>query len=203
MKIHNLWPTPIYQETASAAQINEWLGLANNLLPEDSKLRNYQDVRPWCTHDLIHEQPEWSSLATWIKEQANQFLDALAIIRKDCRIKSMWVNAQYQQSNHLAHIHPNGIISGILYLQVPQNSQCIRYYDPRPAAGVIDPKRHIVESHVDAAPEVGKLMMWPSWLLHGTYSTTTQQLPEPRISISFNIMIVDEIDTHSSRISLG
>jgi hypothetical protein len=44
--------------------------------------------------------------------------------------------------------------------------------------------------------------MWPSWLQHHTASTTAEELAEPRISISYNIMLRDTIDTHSARLDL-
>jgi len=51
-------------------------------------------------------------------------------------------------------------------------------------------------------PRAGLWYMWPSWLQHHTASTTAEELAEPRISISYNIMLRDTIDTHSARLDL-
>jgi uncharacterized protein (TIGR02466 family) len=131
---------------------------------------------------------------------ANQALDSMAVLRESAYITTMWINAQYQQTNHTAHTHPNSVLSGCLYLQAPEGSQHIRFFDPRPQTSVLSLRRAIVEDHVALKPVEGRVLLWPSWLLHSTESWTNQQLTQPRISVGFNVMIRDTIHDHSSRI---
>jgi uncharacterized protein (TIGR02466 family) len=142
-------------------------------------------------------------MASAIMSVANQALDSMAILREDAFITTMWINAQYQQSNHTAHTHPNSILSGCLYLQAPEHSQHIRFFDPRPQNSVMYLRKAIVEDHLVVTPIEGRVLMWPSWLLHSTESNSNHQLTKPRISVGFNIMIRDTIHSHSSRIRFG
>lgn len=202
MQVQNIFPTPLFSEMASPEQVVRWTAIARKLLPDDGFLRSYQSHRPWCTEDDIHTRREWSEFSKFILDMAGHSLDAWGVLRQDHFISGMWVNAQYQQSNQQAHTHPNSILSGCFYLQVPEHSQYIHYYDPRPAAGVWSLRKSIVDDHFAIQPVSGLSLMWPSWLQHSTQSTTTVQLTEPRITVSWNIMIKDRIDGHSSKLDL-
>jgi len=200
MNVQILWPTPLFTHDYSVGELTAWRTRAHALLPTDSELRDLYGHRPWCTTDLLHELPEWRDLSNAIMLVANQALDSMAVLRESAYITTMWINAQYQQTNHTAHTHPNSVLSGCLYLQAPEGSQHIRFFDPRPQTSVLSLRRAIVEDHVALKPVEGRVLLWPSWLLHSTESWTNQQLTQPRISVGFNVMIRDTIHDHSSRI---
>jgi len=176
-----------------------WLTLAQAQLPSEDQLKQV-GTRPWSTDDLLHEQAEYLPLVNSILNSANQLADIEGIHRQSLYITSMWINAQYQEQNHIAHTHPNSWYSGVIYLQVPLHSQRLVFTDPRPQAQVLRPRGCITNLGFDRRPGLG--YMWPSWLQHATMSTTNQALTEPRISMSFNVMLRDNINTHSSRLEL-
>lgn len=203
MNVQILWPTPLFTHDFTESQLDAWRTRAKTMLLPDEQLLNRYGHRPWCTTDLLHEDPVWADMASAIMDIAHQALDSMAILREDAYITTMWINAQYQQSNHTAHTHPNSILSGCLYLQAPKHSQHIRFFDPRPQTGVMCLRRAIVEDHVAVNPVEGRVLMWPSWLLHSTESNSSHQLAEPRISVGFNVMVKDTIHDHSSKIRFG
>jgi uncharacterized protein (TIGR02466 family) len=194
--IRPLYATPLMELTTS---VEPWLELAQKLLPSESELRRVA-TRPWSTDDLLHEQAEFEPLVKLILAEADQLADLEGIRRRELYVTSMWINAQYQGQNHIAHTHPNSLYSGVIYLQVPEHSQRLVFTDPRPQAQVLRPRGTI--TNLGFQPRAGLWYMWPSWLQHATMSTTDSELTVPRISLSYNIMLRDTIDTHSSRLEL-
>ena len=191
-----LFPTPLLELTIDH---QPWLDLALNMLPPLEDLRTVGS-RPWCTHDLLHQEQAFQPLVTEIVSAADSLADTEGIHRQSLYVSSLWINAQLQQQNHQAHTHPNSLYSGVIYLQVPEHSQRIVFTDPRPQAQVLRPRGAI--TNLGFQPRAGLWYMWPSWLQHHTASTTATELAEPRISISYNIMLRDTIDTHSARLTL-
>lgn len=194
--IRPLYATPLMELTMA---VEPWLELARARLPADDELRRV-GTRPWSTGDLLHEETEFEPLATAILVEANRLADLEGLHRQSLYVTSMWINAQYQAQNHIAHTHPNSLYSGVIYLQVPEHSQRLVFSDPRPQAQVLRPRGTV--TNLGFQPRAGLWYMWPSWLQHATMSTTDSELSEPRISVSYNIMLRDRIDTHSSRLEL-
>lgn len=191
-----LFATPLMELTIDH---RPWLDLARTFMPSRAKLQTV-GTRPWCTGDLLHEQAEFQPLVEEIIGAADRMADVEGIHRQSLYISSLWINAQMQQQNHQAHTHPNSLYSGVIYLQVPEHSQRIVFTDPRPQAQVLRPRGTI--TNLGFQPRAGLWFMWPSWLQHHTASTTAEELVEPRISISYNIMLRDNINTHSARLEL-
>jgi len=197
MEIHQLWPTYLYDDEID---LENTYDLIKPLLPDNQTIKNYQSIRPWCTEDLLHEQDEFKPIVDKLIHHAKEFANAQSIFYDDLYITSMWVNAQYQQQNHVAHTHPNSFFSGILYVKIPENSQIFQIWDPRPQNQVIEPMTQYLKGNFGIFPKEGKLMIWPSWLLHATHSISCEELTEPRISIAFNVMLKTKINKHSARV---
>ena len=196
--IYSLWPTNIYSEYIS---IDPWLPAVQQLLPEDSQLRSWADIRPWASSDLLHETPEFTDLAELILKHSEVYAHSQGLLWESLTINSMWVNAGYQHQNHSQHIHPNSWISGVVYLQVPEGSSSLIFTDPRPAAVVQRSSLHD-QGIQGFQPRTGDIFLWPSWLYHGTHSHTVEELAEPRISLAFNIGLHRDIQDHSARCRL-
>jgi uncharacterized protein (TIGR02466 family) len=88
-----------------------------------------------------------------------------------------------------AHLHPNSLFSGVMYLTAPEGSGAIAFLDPRAGAQVLPPPlQHASAGYTNGRilrqPRPGLLLLFPDWLWHeveGSRST------EPRICVSFNI----------------
>ena len=88
----------------------------------------------------------------------------------------VWASIHANSSLHNAHHHVKSSVSGVIYLNTPQNSGSIYFEDPR---GKLPPFGNIVR----IKPEFGDLVLFPGWLIHGVEPTISA---EPRISLSFN-----------------
>ena len=88
-----------------------------------------------------------------------------------------WATVHEAGVSHLAHCHPDSVVSGVYYVKVPQGAGSIVFDDPRGPLPPFDTKMTI-------KPTLGDLILFPSWLIHQVSQTAGD---EPRISIAFNI----------------
>lgn len=124
----------------------------------------------------------------------------------DYRIKwslQGWANVNRLGDYHDPHNHPYAYLSGTYYVKVPstrttlQNRSdvrpgCITFYDPRGAVNMTaikdDPQ---IDPEFTASPTPGTIFMWPAFLMHFVHPNLSD---EPRISISFNVVISKPTD---------
>jgi hypothetical protein len=90
------------------------------------------------------------------------------------------------QGFHVNHIHPEGWISSALYIALPDEvrdatdrSGHIQFGVPPIELGLALPPRRIVK------PQVGELVLFPSYMWHGTVPFTSAQ---PRITVAFDLV---------------
>ena len=89
--------------------------------------------------------------------------------------RSSWSVIGEENSFHTAHSHNDAVfdgISAILYLNVPKSNvenscknNLFLIMNSDPNSGLYNFNSNIV----DINPEVGKLLIFPSWIIHGTY----------------------------------
>lgn len=95
------------------------------------------------------------------------------------KFTSMWamINDKYNYNAH--HVH-EGLVSGIFYLQVPENSGRLVITNP----AVRSQNHPIRVKDYPVQPEKLALIMFPSWMEHYVEPSKSD---EQRIGISFNI----------------
>jgi len=111
-----------------------------------------------------------------------------------------WANVNRLGDYHDPHNHPHAYLSGTYYVRVPDSRAplrnradvrpgCITFYDPRAAVNMTairdDPQ---IEPEFTVAPRPGMILMWPAFLMHFVHPNLSN---EPRMSISFNLMVRD------------
>ena len=104
------------------------------------------------------------------------------------RLDSLWVNILRPGGGHSGHIHPHSIISGTLYVEVPEGAGPLKLEDPRLPMLMNAPARtadapEALRSFVYAVPAPGTIFLWESWLRH---EVPASRAKADRISISFN-----------------
>jgi uncharacterized protein (TIGR02466 family) len=117
----------------------------------------------------------------------------------------MWANITHPNHRHHLHIHPNCLLSGILYVRAPKECGPTVFGDPRPGAMMIEPSHSEMHIHNMTAfvvvPEKGRLIIWPSYLPHAVEHGKAD-VNEDRIVLAFNIMIRGKIDRPTARLDL-
>jgi uncharacterized protein (TIGR02466 family) len=112
------------------------------------------------------------------------------------RMNCMWANIHGQMGWHDQHHHPNSMFSGVVYIECPEPEPGDFYVrDPRLQAHqyVYDYTRERAENYDywSITPEQGQIIIFPSWLEHGTRPGRFDR--GERISVSFNCMLECEM----------
>ena len=123
-----------------------------------------------------------------INEEIKKCADIIGC-ENNLEISNSWYNIQKKDSRLNMHTHPNSIISGILYLKVDENSSKLYFSNPNPIIRTLYYNKKNSDNYDSYAivPQSGLLLMWPSWMLHG--SDTDFNNSDERIVISFNTYI--------------
>ncbi len=108
-------------------------------------------------------------------------------------LDSLWVNILGEGGAHSGHIHPNSVISGTVYVAMPQGAGAIRFEDPRLGLMMAAPPVRADAAgaerrFIHRTPEAGDVLLWESWLRHEVMPNRSE---DPRITLSFNYSLAD------------
>jgi uncharacterized protein (TIGR02466 family) len=104
---------------------------------------------------------------------------------KAAEIENSWVNVQRQGSELSFHTHPSSMISGALYLKTDERSSKVAFANPNPYLEMTEVLNLTAYTYklVTIQPETGSLLLFPSWLRHGSLG---KNMSPERIVLSFN-----------------
>jgi len=110
--------------------------------------------------------------------------------RQDIEFKQMWACVNKHKDLNTVHANGNEFhLSGVYYVQVPDNSGDIAFRDPRPAA--INSSTHSIFGYGDTElfrPVNNMLLIFPSFLEHFVLPNESH---DDRVTISFDIRFGD------------
>lgn len=197
MSARMLFPTLLFEAEITDDQLIDELAHSIHALARDdqagrrwSKDNNYAGYTSYASlNDLPRRDPAFAKLARLLTKEVTMFA-------RECgfepghrpKLDSLWVNRLKGSGHHSAHIHPNSVISGTLYIEVPKGSGAIRFEDPRlPLMMAAPPRRTDTQEElgqfVTITPRPGLLLLWESWLRHEVLAGSGRG---DRLSISFN-----------------
>ena len=155
-----------------------------------SKAHAYRGYTSYASlDDLPRRDPVIADLVKALNRHVAAFArDCAFDLAKPLRLDSLWVNVMERGATHSGHIHPHSVVSGTIYVAVPEGSGALRLEDPRLGLMMAAPVRRPdaaadLQSFVHAQPAPGSIFLWESWLRHEVMPSAAK---EPRISISFN-----------------
>jgi uncharacterized protein (TIGR02466 family) len=155
-----------------------------------SKEHRYSGYTSYASlNDLPRRDPAFADLAKLLNRHALKFADECGFdLDRKPRLDSLWANLLKSGGHHSGHMHPNSIISGTLYVEVPAVSGSIRFEDPRLPLMMSAPQRQKdapeeLQSFATVEPRPGLLLIWESWLRHEVLPGAGRG---ERLSISFN-----------------
>lgn len=108
------------------------------------------------------------------------------------KVCSIWLNRLGKNGMHSRHAHGGMHYSGTLYVNIPDGSSKIRFYNPHAdlmnttAVPVMYDGDPATSSYVDFNPSEGKLLLWNSYLYH---EVLEHKLDDYRDTISFNLLV--------------
>jgi uncharacterized protein (TIGR02466 family) len=159
----------------------------------------------WCTPDNLDLRPEFQEVKEIILSEIERVFNYIGLVRDSQYMTCMWANVSKPKNRHALHPHANSYYSGVLYLETPGTPGNIGFKDPRPSSEMLSPD-YIENSMfklrtIEIEPRKGRLVMFPSWLHHGTRPGNFDESLD-RIALSFNIMPRCTITDHTRRLTL-
>jgi uncharacterized protein (TIGR02466 family) len=146
--------------------------------------------------DLAGQFPCFARFTRLIDRHAANFAKSLHwnIKGGKPRCDSLWVNIMPEGGSHTSHIHPNAVISGTYYVNVPPGAGPIVFEDPRlPSLMAAPPRKpnapREFKTQISEIPKPGTVLLWESWLRH---EVPLNRAAGSRISVSFNYVIGDK-----------
>jgi uncharacterized protein (TIGR02466 family) len=197
MTTRALFATQLYEaEVGDAALRAELAHSIRTLAADDAAGRRWSREHRYAGYtsyaslnDLPRRDPAFAALAKILTRHAVEFARAAAFdLARKPRLDSLWANLLKGGGQHSGHVHPNSMISGTFYVEVPAGSGAIRFEDPRLPLMMAAPTRRAdaaepLQSFVAVTPRAGMLLLWESWLRHEVLPGTGRG---ERLSISFN-----------------
>jgi len=162
-------------------------------------------ILAYMTPDDIHTLPEMKELVDVIMFESGNILDAYRIKRESHYITNMWANIANPNRRHHMHIHPNCLLSGLVYIKTPKRCGQTVFTSPRQLTKNIEPAyidKNELNSDVFSMPaEKGRMLIWPSYIPHAVEQGAADET-EDRIVVAFNVMIRGLIELPTARLSL-
>tara|TARA_X000001036_G_scaffold50588_4_gene40344 strand:+ start:2413 stop:3042 length:630 start_codon:yes stop_codon:yes gene_type:complete len=171
-------PTPLVQDVLNNVLKEEWQRNDNNYFTQDT---------------FLHKKQQYEQLISWFNDclqytaQRKRYM-----FRGKFTITQCWANKTTTNGSHHIHNHPNSLLSGIFYLN---DSTPTRFLQPLVWDVPLIQTMNDESTTSTVQSECGKLLIFPSTLLHGTDAHTTT---EDRYSMSFNTFIQGELGDVSS-----
>jgi hypothetical protein len=189
--INHYFPTAVFSEI-NLPLAEAMLPVARKYLDDKEYVGNRWSYKNTYEHGLkMAKHPDIQPYNDYITEKSKQFLRATGYDPNHLEfVSQIFVSEMFKGDRHARHTHPKSVISGILYLQVPENSAPILFLDPRPHRDFVSlPKlsyntsenRHDITIH----PRKGLFLCWESWLPHVVPKSMNEN--EGRITMVFNL----------------
>jgi uncharacterized protein (TIGR02466 family) len=183
--------TPVWsRQIIEHERINRDILDVMDKLERETESITRSNVGGWHSHDQIHRREDMAEIRRIVGRSC---VGCAAFMEFDFDhfelvIKEMWLNKNGPGDFNKAHIHPNAILSGAYYIQTPENSGNIEFYDPVPARlmNVYPIKAHkrINAQAAEYKAREGLLVIFPSWLQHAVQPNHSEKF---RVSLSFNV----------------
>ena len=142
-------------------------------------------------------QEKLKNIKNFLGESINKFTTNILQSKQRLVITQSWANRNPKGSKHHEHVHPNSIISGVMYFQINEKLPPIQFSKANQDGMKLDPIKynHINSESFMLPCKPGELILFPSSLKH---SVPINQGDEDRISMSFNTFSIDAIGSEQA-----
>jgi uncharacterized protein (TIGR02466 family) len=188
-----IFPTPLWSfKYPDTGQLAELCSRVVELRKGDPQGISITNLGGWHSKTNLLDDQAFSPLFQWIAACCQR---SFTEIGWDFSVaaptfNNAWAMVNEPGNSTRAHIHPNSLFSGVIYLKADSESGAIAFLDPRAGAQMLTPPlgdraSEVLGGRVLRQPSPGLLLIFPSWLWHEVEPGPSGS--EPRISISFNV----------------
>lgn len=182
-----IWHTIIDKNLIDNKKIESEIYLEKTKNPGEKKSnRGGWQSRDFDEYKLKNFQyTEILKLVKFIKPITEQLFLELKIKEHYPRaLSNLWMNVNQKSHYNVSHVHPDSILSGVYYVNAPENCGNIVFDQPSEKKFFLTQISHTLGNNIWQEPVDGKLIIFPSWLEHRVESNLSDF---DRISISFNV----------------
>ncbi|MBD8640517.1 TIGR02466 family protein [Sphingomonas sp. CFBP 13733] len=198
MTTRSLFATRFYEADLGDDDLVEELEDASRELAKEdragigwSKAHGYRGYTSYASlNDLPLRDPRFGDLVRLLNKHVAAFARdcAFDLGGRKLKLDSLWVNVLKPGGAHSGHIHPHSVVSGTMYVTIPEGAGALKLEDPRLPMMMAAPTRlddapEDLRTFVYAVPKPGSVFLWESWLRHEVVPNVAKG---ERISISFN-----------------
>jgi uncharacterized protein (TIGR02466 family) len=186
VQYHNLFPT-LVREVKNFLTENECVKIASSI--------NKEQIVPYHTiggdggtnYGYISKFIDTIDPKFKIQSRLSSHLQEMTDIYGTTKVvlTNSWASIQRKDSILHPHTHSYSVFSGVLYLKTDENSSSLAFYNPNPFVDFLETKQSTAYNYRYSwiKPEIGTLLLFPSWLKHGSIEPNRS---DERIIISFN-----------------
>lgn len=195
--INDIFSISIYQSKVENQSVQKELEMVYDDLKANDKFQ-YND---WLTHKLSSPNAFGRNiisdygLKNFEREIDKHLIEYLTNLNYRApalkyTIRSCWMtNFGYKDYAH-THNHGFADISGCYYVKTDGSDGDFIFENPNLSMSSSKCFMGVMNSRYKIKPEVGKLILFPGWLMH---SVGTNKTNNERVSVSFNIRIQDDV----------
>jgi len=189
------FPTAVWRFNAPGHEAlnQKLLQLADDERARDpAGIGHRSSVLGWHSKDKLHQRPEMQDFLTILHDNIAEVSRAYRIDTKQAGLElaTSWIIVNGTFASGAVHCHPNAFLSGVYYINAPENCGDIYFQDPRHAAlmGACPVTEHApwTVRQISYRPTPGGMLIFPSWLYHGVEPNLSDT---PRVSLSFNFRL--------------
>lgn len=184
MNLEKWFPTPIWYDFLGL----DWGKIREHCLSieaNDTQQLKLSNIGGWHSPELaIHDDPIFKPLFEAIQTKLNEISSQIDP-RFHVSISSAWIIINRGNSHNASHYHPESALSGVIYVSADEKSGHIAFTrgDLKQHYPINTFDSDLFNEEVTFKPEVGKLLVFPSWVYHHVNSNEGEGT---RISIAFN-----------------
>ena len=153
----------------------------------DNHLDNHSSlVKGKSTHSANFRPDILSEISIDMTKPLKEYSDQ-SKIKIENKIRNSWFNIQDKESILKEHVHSNSILSGGLYINIGEEASKLYFHNPNPFVYYTptnEPLNDYTYEWQSFSPNKGDLIIFPSWLKHG--SNQDKNFYKNRTVISFN-----------------
>ena len=142
----------------------------------------------WQSHRKFMEEECMKGILPFIGECILDYINKTMVMSKfnSLNIISLWANVCPKYSYHRKHTHPDAIVSGAYYIQIPEPAARIIFTNPQHLFKNTLWSRKLGLPYYSIAPKEGMCLIFDSTTEHEVESNMAE---DARISVSFNCQI--------------
>jgi uncharacterized protein (TIGR02466 family) len=194
MDVHvsSLFSTPLWRfDHSEPMLLSAWARHVLTLERESGESLQLTNQGGWHSGTDLVSDPQLQGMFQWLAGCVTRALQDFGwdFARANPCFNNAWAMVNRRGHSVRAHLHPNSLFSGVLYLTAPEGSGAIAFLDPRSGAQMLLPPLHepageFAQGRVCCEPAPGRLLLFPAWLWHEVEQTSSD---EPRVCVSFNV----------------